>query len=377
MFRWKVLPALGLVLLLAVPQPGRACSLCGAALQQAPTIRAEAALPSARIVVIGTVHNPRGVTTSELHISQVLRKDPFLGDKKVIDLKRYQPADEKNPPRFLVFCDVFKDQFDPFRGIPVRSDAGAEYARNVLALDPKDTVGNLAFYFRYLEHADAEVARDAFTEFAKAGDREIGLAAGRFDGARLRGWLKDERTPAEHLSVYALLLGLCGGEDDASYLQSLLNDTSDRTVKAYDGILGGFMRLRPREGWEVALNTLRDERKPALVRLAVIRTLRFWHGWQPRESRDNILRCLAVVLGQSDWADIAIEDLRRWQMWDLTRDVLGLYGKKGYDAPLMQQAIIRYALACNDAACRSFLDVRRRAEPEVVRDVEEQLRLEK
>jgi hypothetical protein len=377
MLRRKVWTVLGLALLLAVPRPGSACSLCGAALQQAPTIRAEAALPTARVVVIGTVHNPRGTTTSELHITSVLRNDPFLGDKKVISLNRYQPADEKNPPRFLVFCDVFNDKFDPFRGVPVRSDAAMEYARKVLALDPKDTAANLAFYFRYLEHPDAEIARDAFIEFAKAGDRDIGLAAGRFDPNRLRSWLKDPKTPAEHLSVYALLLGLCGSEEDASFLQSLLGDTSDRTVKAYDGILGGFMRLRPREGWELALNTLRDERKPVLVRLAAVRTLRFWHGWQPRESHDNLLRCLTVMLGQSDLADLAVEDLRRWQMWDLTRDVLGLYGKKGYDAPLMQQAILRYALTCNDAACRAFLNERRRAEPEVVRDVEEQMRLDK
>ncbi len=196
MFRWVVWTTLGLTLLLAIPRPGSACSLCGAALQQAPTIRAEAALPTARVIVIGTVHNPRDTTTSELHITHVLRSDPFLGDKKVIDLNRYLPAEGKNPPRFLVFCDIFKDKFDPFRGIPVRSEAAVEYAKKVLALDPKDTAGNLAFYFRYLEHSDPVIAQDAFIEFAKAGDRDIGLAAGRFDPNRLRSWLKDPKTPA-------------------------------------------------------------------------------------------------------------------------------------------------------------------------------------
>jgi hypothetical protein len=377
MLRGKVVPVLGLVLLLAAPQPGSACSICGAALRQAPTIRQEAALPSARIVVVGTVHNPRGATASELHVTHVLRSDPFLGDKKVIDLNRYQPGDEKNPPRFLVFCDVFKDKFDPFRGIPVRSDAGIEYARKVLALDPRDTAGNLAFYFRYLEHPDKEIASDAFIEFAKAGDKDVAQAAARFDPARLREWIRDERTPPERLGVYALLLGLCGREDDASFLGSLLGKSDDRIVNAYAGILGGYMRLRPREGWEWTLNLLRDGRKPVTVRLEAARTLRFFHGWQPRESRDNLLRCLSVMLAQSDLADLAVEDLRQWQMWDLTREVLALYGKKGYDAPLMQQAILRYALTCNDAPCRTFLDQRRRAEPDAVREVEDQLRQDK
>jgi hypothetical protein len=54
--------------------------------------------------------------------------------------------------------------------------------------------------------------------------------------------------------------------------------------------------------------------------------------------------------------------------------VLSLYGKKGYDATLMQQAILRYALTCNDATCRTFLEERRRAEPDAVREAEDQLR---
>jgi hypothetical protein len=382
MLRGKVVPVLGLVLLLAAPRPGSACSICGAALRQAPTIRQEAALPTARIVVVGTVHDVRDHAgrpgpASELHVTHVLRDDPFLAGKKVIPLNNYVPSNEKNPPRFLVFCDVFKNQFDPFRGIPVRSDAGVEYAKKVLALNPKDTVANLAFYFRNLEHADKEIAGDAFIEFAKASDKDVALAAARFDPARLRSWLDNPQTAPERLAVYALLLGLCGRDEDAGYLRKLLDDSSDRVVNAYAGILGGYTRLRPREGWELTLNLLRDSRKPVTVRLEAARTLRFFHGWQPRESRDNLLRCLSVMLAQSDLADLAVEDLRLWQMWDLTREVLVLYGKKGYDAPLMQQAILRYALACNDASCRTFLDQRRRVEPDAVREVEDQLRLDK
>jgi hypothetical protein len=246
-----------------------------------------------------------------------------------------------------------------------------------MALDAKDVPGNLPFYFRYLDHADPEVSRDAFLEFAKAGDRDIAQAARRLDPEKLRGWLGSEKTPPERLSVYALLLGACGKEEDAAYLQRLLNDSSERMSNAYDGILAGFMHLRPREGWQAALEVLRDGRKPLPLRLAAVRTVRFWHGAQPRESRANVLQCLAAMLEQGELADLAIEDMRRWQMWDLTREVLGVYGKKGYDAPIMQQAIIRYAFSCDDAACRTFLEARRRADPGVVRDVEEQMRLEK
>jgi len=109
------------------------------------------------------------------------------------------------------------------------------------------------------------------------------------------------------------------------------------------------------------------------LRLAAVRTLRFYHGAQPKESRANVLKGLAAMIIQGELADLAIEDLRSWQMWDLTREVLGLYGKKGYDAPILQRAIIRYALSCKDNASLTFLADRRRLEPDLVKEVEEML----
>src|SRR5262249_5324358 len=161
---------------------------------------------------------------------------------RVIDLGRYVPYKDT---RFLVFCDIFKDKLDPFRGIPLRSADAVEYARRVLKLDPKDTAGNLPFYFRYLDHPDAEVSRDAFIEFAKARDQEITRIAPRLDAGKLRAWLKDPKTPPERLSVYALLLGACGHVEDAAFLRGLLDESEERVANAYDGILAGYTNLKP------------------------------------------------------------------------------------------------------------------------------------
>ncbi|HZY85124.1 MAG TPA: hypothetical protein VFE78_09860 [Gemmataceae bacterium] len=370
-------------LLLGAALSARACSLCNGNLQQAPTFRQEAVSPNARLVLVGTIRNPRlngdGSGTSELHLDAVLRPDPVLKDRKVVVLKRYLPvSDPRNPPRFLVFCDVFKGELDPFRGVPLKTADAVNYVKKAVALPQRDTAGNLAFFFNYLEHPDPEVARDAFLEFAKATDPDIGQAARKFAPDKLRRWLKDPQTPPERLSVYALMLGACGGADDAALLGSLLKESGERVVNAYDGILGGYIHLRPREGWEVALTTLRDGRKPLPMRLAVARTLRFYHGWQPKESLSNVLKGLEAMIAQGELADVAVEDLRRFQLWDLTREVLGLYGKPGYNAPLMQRAIVRYALSAKeDAATRGFLAERRRAEPDLVKEVEESLEFEK
>src|SRR5262245_42020985 len=101
--------------------PVAACSLC-MNIQQSPTFRQEAGKSTARLILAGTLQNPK-VGATELHIETVLRSDPVLGDRKMIVLPRFLPvSDPKNPPRFLVFCDVYKNTLDPFRGVPCRSE---------------------------------------------------------------------------------------------------------------------------------------------------------------------------------------------------------------------------------------------------------------
>jgi hypothetical protein len=378
MDRWRLyLPAV-IGLLALPPCPAPACSLCGGALQQAPTLRQEAAQASARLILYGPIENPRGSTTTMLTVETVVRSDPILAGRKDLDLGRFLPvSDAKNPPRYLVFCDVNKDKIDAYRGVPIRTAEGLEYVKKALALDPKDPGGNLDFYFRYLENPDKEVAFDAFLEFVRANDKQIGQASSKLSAEKLRGWLKDTQTPPERLSLYAFLLGGCGGDADADFLRECLKDESERTINAYDGYLGGYTHLRPKEGWELTVSILRDGKKPLPMRLAVVRAVRMYHGWRPKENHDDVLKCLSAMVAEGELADIAIEDLRRWKIWDLTADVLSRYGGKGFDAAIVKRAIIRYALCCGDDASQRFVADRRKAEPEVVREVEESLQFEK
>lgn len=376
MRRWTALA--GLLAVLAGPSPALPCSLCYN-IQQSLTLRQEAA--QAKLVLYGPISNARlGAGTSgltDLRLEAVLKADPFVAGKQTVELPRYLPVkDAKDPPRYLVFCDIFQNKLDPYRGVPIKSPVVVDYLKGAMALDPKDTGKGLLYFFRYLEHADPEVARDAFLEFAKANDQDVGRVARGLAPDRLRGWLKDPQTPSERLSLYAFLLGACGGEQDDALLKGLLQDTSDRTVSAMDGIVAGYLQLRPREGWDLVQAMLKDEKKPFPVRFAVLRTLRFHHGWKPDETREPVLKGLAVLLPQGDIADLAVEDLRRWKMWDLTRDVLAVYGQKTHDAPLMRRTIVRYALSCPRPEAKEFLDRLRKSEPRLVSEVEESLRFE-
>jgi len=357
--------------------PALPCTLCPGIQNTAP-LRQE--LAQSKMALFGTLTNPQlkaGGGSVDLQIESVLKSDPFLGGKKTVTLPKYVPVDPKNPPKYLVFCDIVNNQIDPYRPLAMRSAAVVDYLRGAAALDPKDRPAGLRYFFRYLDHTDPDVAQDAYLEFSKASDQEIGAVAKQLDPDKLRRLVNDPQTPATRIGLFAFLLGACGGERDAAFLRGLLEKPSERTIGAMDGVLAGYMHLRPREGWEFAQTALRDGKKPFTERDAVLRTLRFYHGAKGDEHRKEILDGLRVLVPQGDIADLAIEDLRRWQWWDLTPVVLSQWGKPSHGAPIMKGAIVRYALSCPQAEAAAFVKKVRAQEGDVVRRQEEILQFDK
>jgi hypothetical protein len=361
--------------------PAFPCSLCSG--QRSKTLREDAAL--AKLIVYGTLTDSNltvdrdGLAsgTTKLKIETILRSNPFLAGRTILELPRYVPVDPKNPARFMIFCDVCNGRLDPYRGIPVQSGDLVNYIAGALTLDSRESTHLLCYFFRYLDHPDPAIADDAFLEFAKAGDSEIGRLAGKLDARKLRAWVHDSRTPATRLNLFGFLLGACGETSDAGAMRSLIVNPSDNSRDALSGLLSGYICLCPREGWELAWTLLSDPHQPFAKRSAVLGTLRFFHGWQPVESRSAVLRGLSELVAQADIADLAIEDLRRWQLWELTDEVLAQFGKQSHAAPIMRRAIVRYALCCPKSGAKAFIAAHRTTDVALVADVEESLQFEK
>lgn len=361
-----------------IAPPATACSLCGSSNWTRATMREDAA--TARLVVYGTLANPKvgadGRGSTEIQIETVLKSDPVLAGRKVLTLQRYVPVDPKAPPKFLVFCDVINGEIDAFRGTPVKSPAFVEYLQKVAKL-PDDRVKQLLFYFQYLDHADADVSTDAFVEFAKTNDADVARVAKQLNASQLRKLLSDPATPPERLSLFAYLLGASGGPADAKFLANLLNDPAERLRPAFGGIVAGLIQLDPKSGWARTHAILRDTNRPFGERHATLGALRFFHGAHANEAKNEILQGLGSALAHGDLADLATEDLRRWQWWDLTPEVLALYSRPSHSAPIMKRAILRYAISCPRPEAREFVGRIRAADAALVQDVEEGLQFEK
>src|SRR5262249_43367797 len=251
---------------------------------------------------------------------KILKSHPILGDGKLLELPRFVPVDPKKPQRLIVSCATYKDRNNVERleflpSFEVASAGMLKYVQDLLNLDPRDSRKALQFFFQHLDDPNPQVAADAFIEFAQAGDREIGQLAGKLPAEKLRGWLKDPRTPPSRLGLYAFLLGAGGDDADAALLRSLILKPPRESNLCIQGFLAGYIQLRPRDGWDLLCSLVRNTDRPFTERYAVLRTIRFYHAWKPEETRSQVVRVAKIAIAQGDMADVPIEDLRHWKLW--------------------------------------------------------------
>jgi hypothetical protein len=365
-------------LVLAAPHTA-ACDLCS---NQGVPLSQE--LAQARAVVFGSIVNAKlgadGIGgTSQLAIDAVLKSDPAIKNKTTITLPRYVPPDPK--VKFLVAIDVVRGELDPYRGFPFNSDRIVKYLQNSPAknpgVKPEESAERLRYFFAFLNDTEPEIAGDAYREWAMASNLEVALIAGKLSPNELRGWLVDKNTPSHRLSLYGFLLGACGNDRDAEVLRRYILNPDERMGPALDGLLAGYIRLREEDGWKLTKQILGDEKRPFTQRHSILRMLRFVHGSQLQQARKHLVECAAIMLGEPDMTDLAITQLRQWQMWDLTSRILKLYGTKAADAPITKRAIMRYALTSPEPEAKRFVEDLKKKDPELLQDVLEAMQFEK
>jgi hypothetical protein len=377
--------AAGIALILAVPRPAPACPFCPSAGQ---TLLGE--VNQAHLIVFGALSNAQrdpnefGKGTTDLEIDVVVKDHEFLKGKKKITLPRYIPPDPKGKSKHLIFCEIYKGELDPYRGEAVPEDSKiAEYLKGAIELKDKDMPARLHYFFKHFDSPDWAISGDAFQEFSNSDYKDVRTAAAKMDPDRIMKMLRDPNTSIARYGLLGLLLGHCGNrEGHANALKEFIDDPKVKQATGLDGLLAGYVLLDPKAGMEYVGALVKETKEDFLVRYAALRCLRFF--W---EYRDDVIGKPAVVAGlkplldQPDIVDLAVEDLRKWQQWDLAPDVIGLYDRPTHDVSIVQRSIIKYALSApaDNKAAAAFL-ARMRADEkqaERVRDLEQLLELEK
>jgi hypothetical protein len=158
----------------------------------------------------------------------------------------------------------------------------------------------------------------------------------------------------------------------------MLEDPEKKATSGVDGLLAGYVMLQPKEGWEYVRAILKDPSKEFLLRYAALRTVRFLWEYRPDlVDKKQLAGGVSLLLKQGDIADLAVEDLRKWGVWDMADQVLGLQKSEAYKTPIVRRAVLRFALSCPaNKAAASYVEEQRQKDPTAVRDAEELLKLE-
>ncbi len=380
MLRLRLAGLASLVLLawLAAALPSPACPFCSE--ERGPTLAGD--FSQAAMVLYGSFVNAKLGTggfdgTTDFQIEKVLKPNEFLKTVKDnrITLPRYVPQ-PKN--KFLIFVDIYKGNLDPYRGVevPANSDL-VKYLEGATKLKDRPQGERLRYCFDFLNSADFDVAMDAYREFAKADYKEYAEMAKKLPVKTLADWLQDPKTPPYRYGLYSSLLGHCGSPADTKLLRSMIEDPEKRKGSGIDGMLAASIMLQPKEGWLFLLDKLKDTRQEFMFRYACLRTLRFlWDQRPDLVSKKEIVYGLSQVLQQPDMADFAIEDLRRWQRWEMTDPVVALFEVKSHQIPVVKRSILRFALVSPSARATEFVQSQRKRDAEWVKDTEELLKLE-
>ena len=118
----------------------------------------------------------------------------------------------------------------------------------------------------------------------------------------------------------------------------MLKDSAARNYKAYEGILAGYVTIRPKEGWAFAQDLLKNEKNFAL-RYAALRTMRFFYNARPEDGAAEVLKGMETAIVHADVADIAIQ-ICAVERWDHTKLIVACYDKQSHKSPIVKNSIV-------------------------------------
>ncbi|MFO0930064.1 MAG: hypothetical protein U0736_24075 [Gemmataceae bacterium] len=375
----RVAAALGLMaaVWLTTTSTSTACPFCNA--MQGKTFTGE--VNDAAMVLYGrlTSANEKKETT-EIEIEDVLKDNAVRANQKRMTLHRYVDLSlTTDKDRFLVFCDLYKGKIEPYRGMALKAGSKLpEYVRGAVQKKDKPIGERLKFFFDYLDNSDTEVSTDAYKEFSVADYKDFKAMAKELPADRVVKWLKSSDTPAYRVGLYASMLGHCGKDEHAAVLKGLLDDPERRAGSGVDGVMAAYAMLRPKEGWTYIQTVLKSPKEEFMFRYAALRAVRFFYDYRTDVfDRKQIVEGVTQLLQQDDIADLAIEDLRKWKAWDAADKVLAVSKTAAFKQPIVKRALLRYCLQCQGVTeATAYVADRRKADPKVVEEAEELLKLE-
>ena len=113
-----------------------------------------------------------------------------------------------------------------------------------------------------------------------------------------------------------------------------------------------------------------------------LKVVRFFWEYRPDVlKKDDLLAAMKTLIGQGEIADLPIDDLRKWGVWDQTAFILQEAAKPSHNKQIVKRAVLRFALCAaaegKNPAAAAYVAKARSEDAERVKFVEEMLADEK
>jgi hypothetical protein len=130
------------------------------------------------------------------------------------------------------------------------------------------------------------------------------------------------------------------------------------------------------------MGILNDTKRDFSIRYSTLKVLRFfWNDHLNYIPKDQLLSAVKAMVKQDDLADLPIEDLRKWGVWEETPYVMSFLKVPSHGKQLIKRSILRFSISAStdgkNAEAKAYVDKMRTEDPERVKFAEEMLQDEK
>jgi|GEM_PF-1213791 len=287
----------------------------------------------------------------------LMREDDDDEEMELIedDAEEAEAIAELDAPADAALATVTTTTYLSWEATQSISWAGYDYVKGLPpAVDELGTelrADRLQYFLAYLEHADAIIAEDAFTELDRASFADLISLADHLPRAKLREWLATSEELWFRRRLYGVMLGLCGGKEDAAVLReiSLAAPHPDELGERFgvDGVMVGYLLLTGEAGLsDLAQRKLHDQAADVNESYAVLEAIGFLYRESPQSIPVARLRsAVRDLLIRQEMASIAISKLAELADWEVRTEVISLFDACGYEADEIRQAIVHYLQA--------------------------------
>lgn len=215
----------------------------------------------------------------------------------------------------------------------------------------------LTYFLKFVEHQDPLIAADAHLEFVISPFENLKKIQDLLQRDVIHAWIAKSKLSSKGVlrkGTYYLLLGLCGDQEDAEFLESIILTETDpgKFRPELPNAMYAYLLLSGEQGLSVLdEHKIKDQSVHFSEAYSAMLAIEFmWKHGEGRIPKDRLRQSMRILIDHQEVADLAITDLARWQDWKAMDQLVELYGQEESNVPAIKRAIIRYLLAATKSA---------------------------